>query len=104
MTQEIFNEITAWQKATFPNATAESKIHHLYEEVKELMAEFFSQQRTKQRQSEFADCFMLLFGAAAADGMSYQDICNAINEKMEVNKKRKWGKPDANGVVRHISS
>jgi hypothetical protein len=34
--------------------------------------------------------------------MNYNDICKAISEKFEINKKRKWGKPDANGVVNHI--
>lgn len=53
---------------------------------------------------EFADCFFLLFGAAAADGMSYDDVCAAIQEKFEINLKRQWGKPDANGVVKHIKA
>ncbi len=34
--------------------------------------------------------------------MRYQDICKAIQEKFEINKARKWGEPDANGVVNHI--
>jgi hypothetical protein len=51
---------------------------------------------------EFADCFILLFGAAASDGMSYDDICKAIDEKMEINFNRKWGKPNNDGVVNHI--
>lgn len=51
---------------------------------------------------EFADCFTLLFGAASSYGMSYNDILNCIEDKMIINKKRKWGKPDENGVVNHI--
>jgi hypothetical protein len=35
--------------------------------------------------------------------MDYDDISNAILEKMSINKKRKWGTPDENGVVKHIS-
>ena len=53
---------------------------------------------------EFADCFILLFGAAAADGMSYTDICSCIEEKMKINYKREWGEPDENGVVNHIKT
>jgi len=41
-------------------------------------------------------------GAAKADGMSYEDICNAISEKLEINKKRVWGEPDSNGVINHV--
>ncbi len=51
---------------------------------------------------EFADCFILLFGSAASDGMTYDDIVDAINKKMEINLNRKWGKPDENGIVNHI--
>jgi len=33
--------------------------------------------------------------------MCYMDICDAINEKMEINKKRKWGKVNEQGYVKH---
>jgi hypothetical protein len=36
--------------------------------------------------------------------MTYEDICQAIQEKFEINKSRKWGKPDANRVVKHIKT
>jgi hypothetical protein len=51
---------------------------------------------------EFADCFILLFGAANSAGMSYQNIIDAINQKMEINYQRKWGKPNEDGVVNHL--
>ncbi len=31
-----------------------------------------------------------------------EDICNCIDEKMKINKLRKWGKPDDNGVINHL--
>lgn len=100
MTKDQFYEITAWQKETFPNANAISEIHHLKEEVDELLLDVSA--KSSERRLEFADCFLLLFGAAAADGMDYEDICNAVEEKMKIVRKRKWGKPDENGVVKHI--
>jgi hypothetical protein len=100
MKQKQFEEITIWQKETFGSATSLSKIEHLKEEIKEL--EYDVLNNNQDRRLEFADCFFLLFGAAAADGMSYEDICNCIQEKFEINKKRKWGNPDKNGVVKHI--
>lgn len=100
MTEHQFNEISAWQKETFGQATPLSKIAHLADEVMELYHDLIANK--PERRLEFADCFFLLFGAAAADGMTYQDICQAIQEKLEVNKARKWGKPDENGVVKHI--
>jgi hypothetical protein len=27
----------------------------------------------------------------------------AVKEKLEINKNRKWGKPDANGVIEHTN-
>lgn len=100
----MFDYITKWQDAIFTKATAESALHHLAAEVKELQAEFFSKDRVKQRRSEFADCFLLLFGAAHKDGMSYNDICEAIHEKMLVNMNRQWGEPNEKGYVEHIKT
>jgi len=100
MNKELFKEVIEWQEETFGEATALSKVMHLKEEVEELAVDVVS--KGPFRRLEFADCFMLLFGAAAADGMSYEDICEAVKEKMEINRKRTWGKPDENGVVNHI--
>jgi predicted HAD superfamily Cof-like phosphohydrolase len=68
----------------------------------EAMAELHQTYDVIAQNHACADCFFLLFGSAAADGMSYQDICNAIQEKFEINKRRRWGKPDENGIVKHI--
>lgn len=100
MTKELFKQITAWQKATFGEATPMSKLAHLAEELQELHDDLKSD--APDRRLEFADCFLLLFGCAHSDGMSYDDICNAIQEKFDICKTRKWGKPDENGVVKHI--
>lgn len=102
MTEQQFNEITKWQNETFGEATAYSKVMHLKEEIEELAVDVAIDGYEKQL--EFADCFILLFGAAASDGMSYEDICKAINKKMAINRARKWGKPDENGVVKHIKT
>ena len=107
MKKKQFKKITNWQKKTFGEATALSKIAHLKEEIKELETELSpsesnSDESVKEKELEFADCFILLFGAAASDGMSYKNICDCIDEKMQINYNRKWGKPKKNGVVNHI--
>lgn len=99
MTEAQFNEIAAWQSATFGKATPYSKIAHLAEELSELIESIAAGH--SDTRLEFADCFFLLFGAAASHGMSYADIINCIDEKFAINKARKWGQPDGNGVVRH---
>ena len=64
MKESQFNEITKWQEETFPNATASSKLFHLLEEIKELHEEILTDIEGKKKRLEFADCFLLLFGAA----------------------------------------
>lgn len=100
MTKRQFETIIEWQNKTFPGASSFSKIVHLQEELEEVALEIGIDD--ERMHLEFADCFMLLYGAAATSGMSYEDICAAIWEKFEINLKRKWGKPDENGVVNHI--
>lgn len=100
MKSEQYEAITAWQKQTFGQATAMSKMAHLEEEIQELSYDLLN--NAPNRRLEFADCFLLLFGAAHADGMTYEDICAAIDEKMEINRSRRWGTPDSNGVVKHV--
>lgn len=100
MTPELFEAVTTWQEKTFTKATALSIAYHLQEEVKELISDI--EANSDDRRLEYADCFLLLFGAAKADGYSYEDICNLIAEKFEIVKSRKWGEPDAKGVVKHI--
>ncbi len=100
MQKEQFESIVKWQKETFGYVPALPKIFHLEQEVIELQHDLATNAEGKRL--EFADCFILLFGAAAADGMSFEDIGLAITEKHEINKKRKWGKPDENGVTNHV--
>ncbi|HMX86530.1 MAG TPA: hypothetical protein PKD14_11385, partial [Saprospiraceae bacterium] len=66
MSENQFNEIVAWQTETFVQSTALSKIYHLKEEIEELIIELGIYGTNKRM--EFADCFFLLFGAAAAEG------------------------------------
>lgn len=100
MNKRQFDEITKWQNETFGQATALSKIAHLAEELQELVDDL--KVNAENRRLEFADCFILLFGAAASDGMSYDKILEAVEEKMLINYRRKWGKPNENGVVNHV--
>lgn len=102
MTKEQFTEITEWQNKTFQNSTTLSKIIHLKQEVEELeRAVYFESE--KEVIKELADCLILLFGVASKMGLTYETTWLAIEQKMEINKQRKWGKPDANGVVNHIN-
>lgn len=100
MDKKRFEEITNWQRETFPTMTVLSSIIHLQEEVQELKTDAIMKNSTIGL--EFADCFILLFGAAAANGMTYEDIVSCVDEKFKINKQRKWSRPNKDGVVNHI--
>lgn len=100
MNKKQFLEITHWQRETFGEATPLSKVAHLTQEVQELKTDL--EEDNADVRLEYADCFLLLFGSASASGMTYEDICAAIDEKMAINRKRHWGTPDKDGVVNHI--
>lgn len=102
MTKEMFEEITAWQKQVFTKATAQSAASHLKEEVEELLHDLTWDKPIKLTTGEYADCFLLLFGSASLYGLTYADICKAINDKMEINKQRKWGEVNKDGYVKHV--
>lgn len=102
MTKEMFDWITKWQRETFTKATNLSAANHLREEVAELIHDIERHAHGNDIKAEYADCFLLLFGSAALFGMSFDDICNVINKKMEINMQRKWGDVNSEGYVKHV--
>ncbi len=107
MTQEQFTEITEWQNATFQKATAYSKLCHLKQEILELENEILKDSAVRVESEmfeELADCFILMMGIAGCMQIKHEELTSIIDAKMVKNKNRKWGKPDANGVVNHIKS
>ena len=104
--QDLINEIGRWSESTFSHQNSVSKLHHLQKEVKELIEaielESSGNENGNDVHLEFADCFILLLDAARKQGLKAETILSAISEKMEINKARKWGNPDKNGVMEHI--
>ena len=75
-----------------------SIVGHLRKEIDELAAD-------PANMEEIADCMILLFHLAHQNlyhAKTFDTLFKAITDKMEVNKKRKWGKPDKNGVIEHV--
>ncbi len=101
MTKFQFKTITEWQNKTFTKATIISCLEHLSEEIEEVK-NCLTNGIGIVDDLEVADCFLLLIGVANKAGMDYQDIVNAIDKKMEINYKRKWGEVNEKGYVKHI--
>lgn len=51
---------------------------------------------------ESVDCFTLLLDVLAHEQFDVNQLIEASYIKLEINKKRKWGEPNENGVVEHI--
>jgi NTP pyrophosphatase (non-canonical NTP hydrolase) len=102
--QKLMYDISEWSDATFGNGQRNPAIaHHLKKEVEELITELSQPKSDIDKTTmEFADCFMLLLDSAHHYGLSAKDLIELAYKKLEINKARKWGKPDKNGVVEHI--
>ena len=99
----LLQDIADWQTTTFPKADTTSKLHHLKEEVQELI-DAVEEGDPVKIEKEFADCFLLLFGAADCRGFGWSSIKEIMRNKLDINKLRSWGLPDQNGVVHHIKT
>jgi len=107
--QLLQNEIKKWSDSTFGNHRTGTPIaYHLKKEIDEVIVALENHHKgaddgTKNRvKFELVDCLTLLVDIAAHEDINMFDLVDASFEKLEINKKRKWGKPDENGVVEHI--
>ncbi len=94
--QRLQDDIAVWSDATFGVGRHPlAPLSHLVKELSELIDEPCDRM-------EYADCLMLLLDAYRMAGGNADDMVTACFQKLEINKLRKWGEPDANGVVEHI--
>ena len=91
---DLQEEVGNWAVQTFPKATTKSIIAHIKKEIKEL--EDASDDGLSE---ECADIYMMLLHIAHRQRF---DLFLAAKNKLEINKRRKWGLPDKDGVVEHI--
>lgn len=89
---DIVTCIVRWQRETFTQATPSSILAHLEREFKELSEH-------PDDPSELADIVILILGLADIQGINLE---MALVDKHSENLCRRWGKPDAQGVVEHI--
>lgn len=103
--QNLMIEISTRSSQQFPTLEGTrgiiAKLSHLKEEVTELQVAVDNGNK-KEINDEIADCFMLLFDVAHDLKITENDIIRFSRVKLGINKDRKWGKPDNNGVIHHI--
>ncbi len=88
----LIADMRKWQKETFPHATPASVAAHLVREAYELSAH-------PNDPHEIADIFHLVVSAAHVNGL---DLYKIVLDKYAMNRARKWGPPDADGVSEHV--
>ena len=111
--QDLMDRQRDWSDKTFAKGkfTYERAIpisYHLQKEARELtdaVEKFISNPEFKSAtnvREGVADVLLLLLDCAAHLGMSVDSMLLHAETKHMVNVNRKWGEPDANGVVEHI--
>lgn len=113
--KETIDTIIAWHKETFPNATLDGQKEKWKEEYKEYL---YTEMNTEEELFEIADMIIVSAGIARFDywlGLDYLyetfaitykrlgrcvNAWEAVQKKMEINKKRKW-KKTAEGTYHH---
>ncbi len=93
--QKMQDDIGEFCDKTFGQSTITSKLIHLREEIDEVEAD-------PSDIIEWADCTILLLDGLRKAGYSTEDLHDAMLKKMEINRNRKWGEMDEDGVVRHV--
>lgn len=89
---ELEKERFEWSLKTFPDATPVSSLYKLESEIEEIKRDLWDGRREP---IEYADALMCLFDSAGRNGISVQEIFDAFETKLEINKKRVWNKnPD----------
>ena len=88
-----------WSKETFGykgvQDRVDSTIAHIKMELDEAAAD-------PADVEEWADIIILALDAAWRAGATPEEIANTLEQKQKINFARKWGKPNADGVIEHI--
>lgn len=98
--KQLLEQQKEFSSKTFGEIPFTAPLHHLLKEIKEVLDE----SESGAALTEFADCFLLLLDAywRRFPYWNTDQLVSAAFNKLEVNKKRKWGKSDANGTFQHL--
>lgn len=102
----MIEEIVEWHKKTFPDADLKSQKIKFLEEYKEYLesgdimelADMFIVETVLNWRFDYKDFYLLV--CKEKFNKKFYEVEDAVNKKMEINKKRTWHK--VNGVYRHV--
>lgn len=95
---QFWNDHAEWSQKTFGLDGVRGpagSLNHLAKEVKEALDR-------PGDLAEYADMLLLTFDATRRAGFTFDQLVAASRSKLEVNKLRKWGKPNDDGSVEHV--
>jgi len=105
---KLEKERLEWSLKNFTDATPRSSMLKLQGEVKEVLKEIKTLEKFPDGDDglgdltmEYADCLMCLFDSAGRAGVSVEEIFEAFEEKLEINKNRAWIK-NADNTYSHV--
>jgi NTP pyrophosphatase (non-canonical NTP hydrolase) len=101
--EDLFERIIQFQNETFPEATVDSCLNHLKEEILELeecIVECWSTGSSKYK-LEIADCLMLIYGICNKYRIDYEGVVSLLEEKLQINLSRDWKMSDK-GYTKHV--
>lgn len=121
--QELMDDIKEWSDGEWgKDRDGLSMLHHLKLEVTELITaltkfkaimdvpdtseidERLPLKLIHNIIDEYADCFMLILDSASHQKYTADSLIDHTYRKLEINKQRKWGPIDKNGVSLHVKS
>lgn len=95
-------DVLSWAQQTFPRSTVDATCKHLAKEAAEIAAAYLADEGRERLAEECGDVLLILLHVSARMGIDWYDLLDAATAKLEVNKVRQWGQPDADGVVEHV--
>jgi len=112
---EFWDALAEWSQATFGTDVERGPLGPTKHLAKEVLCELLGLDRghvggvlehakydpTLFTAEEFADCLFLIFDAARRAGFTFEQLRIAVNEKLKVNRARRWGPKSADGITEH---
>jgi hypothetical protein len=95
---EFCRQLAAWSQSVFGTDQERGPIGAL----KHLAKEAVEAQEKPDDIMEYVDCLFLTVDAARRAGFSWRTLLSAAWDRLEINRKRKWGKPTSDEPVEHV--